>query len=92
LPIVCDAKYHLFKAFVDLLLQLLFEFIAQFAFPAFHGMEEGVQHTMDPAALPLEQPAYGTAGKVNDELCLFLDGQRGMLPFLYEPGCMTTII
>jgi hypothetical protein len=66
---------QLFKVVVDFLLQLLFEFITQFAFLAFRGMEKGVYHPIYPAALPLDKSANGTAGRVNDELHPFLDGQ-----------------
>ena len=55
----------LFKPLIYFILHLAFVFIVQFVFPAFCGMEKTSYHTIYPAALPLEQPANRTTGKMN---------------------------
>jgi len=65
----------LFKPLIYFLLQLPFVFVIQPVLPAFGGMEKTAHHTIYPAALPLEQPADRTSGKMDSQLDPFPDRQ-----------------
>jgi hypothetical protein len=61
-------QQDLFKPLIYFLLQLPFVFVIQPVLPAFRGMKKTAQHTIYPTALPLEQPADRTSGKVDSQL------------------------